>query len=117
MKSSLPESEPSNVDLSQNKLLIQKQTSQSTSHIVGSTLLMYTIILDQQEWNTQLSLIVKHWNINASHINLLCSRFVLPEGDRVNHLLGPSGHLLTPALVYVRLLQELPGDSKSQPTN
>ncbi len=43
--------------------------------------------------------------------------FCFAGGDRADHLLGPAGHLLTPAPAYVRLLQDLPGVSRSPPTN
>lgn len=43
--------------------------------------------------------------------------FCWAGGDQAQQLLGPAGHLLTPAPVHVRLLQDPRGTSKSLPTN
>lgn len=75
---------------------------------------------DQYEHNllTLLPIIINHCNIHPLHINLLLLfAFCFARGSSVDHLLRPAGHLLTPAMAYVRLLQDPLGTSKSPPTN
>lgn len=47
----------------------------------------------------------------------ICYTLILLHFASGAYFSGPAGHLLTPALAYVRRLQDIQGASKRPPTN
>lgn len=75
-----------------------------------------TAMTDERKHHCDRCLSLLNTGIFILPVSIYFTHFCFAWGASADHLLGPAGHLLTPATAYVRLLQDPPGASK-KPTN